>query len=90
MCYSVMAHVTDYDVWHVSEEPVTVERVIEILNRNTHIAQQAIKNLVTALVPDRSCECSDALADALITRRDVIPAETRQRLGLLVDKYLGE
>jgi 5'-methylthioadenosine phosphorylase len=90
MCYTVMAHVTDYDVWHVSEQPVTVEMVIEILNRNTDIAQQAVKNLATALVPERLCECSHALADALITRRDVIPAETRQRLSLLVDKYLGE
>jgi len=90
MCYTVMAHVTDYDVWHVSEEPVTVERVIEILNRNTHIAQQAVKNLVAVLSPERPCECSRALADALITRRDVIPSETRQRLSLLVDKYLGE
>ena len=90
MCYTVMAHVTDYDVWHVSEQPVTVEMVIEILNRNTDIAQQAVKNLATALVPERPCECSHALADALITRRDVIPAETRQRLSLLVDKYLGE
>ena len=90
MCYTVMAHVTDYDVWHVSEEPVTVERVIEILNRNTHIAQQAVKNLAVALVPDRPCGCSRALADALITRRDAIPVETRQRLGLLLDKYLGE
>lgn len=90
MCYTVMAHVTDYDVWHVSEQPVTVEMVIEILNRNTHIAQQAIKNLSVALAPERPCGCSRALADALITRRDAIPAETRQRLSLLVDKYLGE
>jgi 5'-methylthioadenosine phosphorylase len=26
MCYAVMAHVTDYDVWHISEEPVTVRQ----------------------------------------------------------------
>jgi 5'-methylthioadenosine phosphorylase len=90
ICYAVMAHVTDYDVWHISEEPVTVERVIEILNRNTLIAQGAVKNLAAALDLERPCECSRALANALITRRDVIPAETRQRLGLLVDKYLGE
>ena len=47
ICYAVMAHVTDYDVWHVSEEPVTVEMVIAVLNKNTEIAQQAIRNIVS-------------------------------------------
>jgi 5'-methylthioadenosine phosphorylase len=89
LCYVVMAHVTDYDVWHVSEQPVTVDIVVEILNRNTQIAQQAIHNLVkTQQNPVRTCTCGRALADALITRRDVIPQETRQRLDLLIRKYL--
>ena len=51
LCYAVMAHVTDYDVWHVSEAPVTVEMVIQTLNKNTEVAQQAIRNL--ARNPDR-------------------------------------
>jgi 5'-methylthioadenosine phosphorylase len=88
MCYGVMAHVTDYDVWHISEKPVTVDRVIEILNRNTEIAQAALRNLVRDLSQERTCECPTALATALITQSDKIPAETRQRLSLLVDKYL--
>lgn len=88
ICYAVMAHITDYDVWHVSEKPVTVEMVIQTLQRNTHIAQDAVRNLARSLVAGRDCECSHALADALITAREAIPAETRQRLGLLVDKYL--
>lgn len=88
ICYTAMAHVTDYDVWHISEEPVTVSQVIEILNRNTAHAQQAIRNLVRSLKPERACDCSHALAASLITRRDVIPPETRARLELLVGKYL--
>jgi len=88
ICYAVMAHVTDYDVWHISEEPVTVEKVIEILNRNTLIAQQTIINLINQLKMERDCGCPEALSDALITRRDVIPNRTRQRLGLLVNKYI--
>lgn len=88
MCYAVMAHVTDYDVWHVSEDPVTVEVIIEILNRNTQVAQEAVKNLVSALPAERPCGCGSALASALITRPEVIPPETRQKLGLLVDRYL--
>jgi 5'-methylthioadenosine phosphorylase len=61
--------------------------VIEILHRNTELAQRAIRNLLQQLPPERSCGCPHALSTALITRPDVIPAETRQKLGLLVDKY---
>jgi len=88
ICYATMAHVTDYDVWHVSEAPVTVEMVIQTLNKNTAVAQEAVRILARQLKHARDCDCEHALATALITHRDVIPAETRQKLGLLVDKYL--
>ena len=88
ICYATMAHVTDYDVWHVSEAPVTVDMVIQTLNRNTAVAQEALRILAGNLKHERDCECGHALAAALITRRDVIPEETRQRLDLLVRKYL--
>ncbi len=88
ICYATMAHVTDYDVWHVSEAPVTVEMVIQTLNKNTAIAQEAVRILASHLKPERNCDCDHALATALITRKDVIPAETRQKLDLLVNKYL--
>jgi 5'-methylthioadenosine phosphorylase len=89
MCYAVMAHVTDYDVWHVSEQPVTVEKVIEVLNRNTELAYQAVRNLVHIWDTDRHCDCQNALADALITERNSIPEGTRERLSLLLGKYLN-
>lgn len=90
ICYAVMAHVTDYDVWHISEKSVTVDMVVEILNRNTAVAQRAVRNLVKGLGSERNCYCSGALANAFITDQAVIPSETRQRLGLLVDKYLKD
>jgi len=89
MCYAVMAHVTDYDVWHISEEPVTVDIIVETLNRNTQVARHAVRNLVVQQRSrERNCTCDHALADAIITRRDAIPLETRQRLDLLVKKYI--
>lgn len=88
MCYACMAHVTDYDVWHVSEAPVTVEMVIRILNQNTSIAQQAIGALVAQPIKRDACECPSALAYALITDRARIPAETKDKLGLLIGKYI--
>ena len=88
LCYATMAHVTDYDVWHENESPVTVDMVIQTLNKNTHIAQDAIHNLLRGLRPERPCQCGQALSTALITDPKVIPAETRKNLDLLVSKYL--
>jgi 5'-methylthioadenosine phosphorylase len=83
-----MAHVTDYDVWHISEEPVSVEMVVRTLLQNTALAQTAIQTLVENLDTTFQCECGHALADAIITQHDRIPAETAQKLDLLVHKYL--
>jgi len=88
MCYATMAHVTDYDVWHVSAAPVTVEMVIQTLNKNTELAQTALRLLTKNLKAERDCACGSALATALITNPKVIPAETRAKLDLLIKKYL--
>jgi 5'-methylthioadenosine phosphorylase len=88
ICYAVMAHVTDYDVWHVSEAPVTVEAVVKTLNQNTQVAQEGVQVLARELVEERHCDCSHALSNALITRLEVIPPETKKKLNLLVGKYL--
>jgi 5'-methylthioadenosine phosphorylase len=87
LCFAIMAHVTDYDVWHITEEPVSVEVVIRTLMQNTQVAQQAIQSLVESL-PDEDCACQHALRDAIITARDRIPVEARRKLALLVGKYL--
>ena len=87
LCYAVMAHVTDYDVWHVSEMPVTVEMVIQILNKNTLVAQEAVRHLAKDLSEKRDCECDQALSSALITRKDIIPQSTREKVDLLIKKY---
>ncbi|MEA3340295.1 MAG: S-methyl-5'-thioadenosine phosphorylase, partial [Chloroflexota bacterium] len=90
MCYAVMAHVTDYDVWHETEETVSVEAVIRILQQNAALAQHALRGLVAKLVDaERDCECGSALATALITQRDLIPAETKEKLSPIVGRYLG-
>jgi 5'-methylthioadenosine phosphorylase len=88
ICYAAMAHVTDYDVWHATEESVTVEAVIRNLLANASIAKQAIQNLVPALPAERGCACQDALRDAIITSRDAIPDKVKRELGLLIGKYV--
>jgi 5'-methylthioadenosine phosphorylase len=62
--------------------------VIEILNRNTRVAQEAVRNLARSWKAERECECGSALAGALITDPSRIPPETLKRLDLLVSKYL--
>jgi len=90
ICYTTMAHVTDYDVWHVSEEPVTVEMVIRTLTQNTEKAQKAIENLVKSLENDVDCECQHALQNAIITQPEKIPEQSRRKLNLLLQKYIKQ
>jgi 5'-methylthioadenosine phosphorylase len=88
MCYAVMAHVTDYDVWHETEEPVSAEMVFRIINKNLDIARDAIRKLVPIITGFRDCDCENALANALTTYPTAISPQTRKKLSLLVDKYL--
>ena len=88
MCYATMAHVTDYDVWHETEEPVTVEAIVQNLMANAAIARQAIQNLVALLPAEFDCPCQHALRDAIITRPEYVPEHVRRNLELLVGKYL--
>lgn len=88
MCYAVMAHVTDFDVWHLAEDPVTVEMVVRVLMANTAMAKSALAHLVAHLPDERTCTCGQALKDAIITDLKKIPSETRKRLSLLVDPYI--
>ncbi len=87
MCYAVMAHVSDYDVWHISEEPVTVEQVIKVLTENVHIAQQAVKNLIADIDDEAHCEHHASLQNALISSPGAVSKETLEELSLLVKKY---
>lgn len=88
LCYTCMAHVTDYDVWRVSQEAVTVEMVVRILNQNTAIAQQAIANLLTAPADRAHCPCASALEAAMITDPAHLPAAAKDRLQLFIRKYV--
>ena len=89
LCYSTLALATDYDVWHHSEEPVSVEQVIANLGKNVDAAKETLRNLVTLLSRERHCTCDSALAASIVTQRDRISPEMRDRLRLLVGKYLA-
>ncbi len=88
ICYVTVAMVTDYDCWHEEEEPVTVEMLINYLNKNSRNATRLIARAVTLLPAEFDCPCQHALQQAIITDPKAIPAEARRRLEPIVGKYL--
>ena len=89
ICYATLALVTDYDVWHETEEDVSVEAVVAILKRNAETAKAIIKGAVSSFPTGREgCPCPNALRDAVITARKAIPADVRERLRPIIGKYL--
>jgi 5'-methylthioadenosine phosphorylase len=89
LCYAVMALVTDYDCWHQEQGAVDIASMLRVLSQNVAVAQQAIAKLAPALAGQpRNCGCANALKDAIITDRTMIPRKLAADLHLLVGKYL--
>jgi 5'-methylthioadenosine phosphorylase len=87
MCYVTVAMVTDYDCWHPHHDSVTVDQIVAVLLKNAENACRVVRETVAAMPCERSCKCSSALAHAIITERDNIPAATRGKLKLILGKY---
>jgi 5'-methylthioadenosine phosphorylase len=87
ICYVTIALVTDYDSWHPGHDSVTVDMVIATLTQNVKTAQHVIANAVERLPIERACGCGNALAAAIITRPDAIPADLRRDLAPIIGKY---
>jgi 5'-methylthioadenosine phosphorylase len=75
LCYTTLYHITDYDVWHKSEDPVSVEQVFEIIRQNTDHAKDIVRKVARNYTPGCNGECSEALKDAIVTQLDSAPAE---------------
>lgn len=89
ICYCTVACVTDYDCWHDAEEPVTVEMIVANLQANVNAAKGIIRIALPRIASlPRRCECPHALANAIITRPEVIPPARKEQLALLIGKYL--
>ena len=88
ICYATVAMVTDYDCWHPHHDSVTVDQIVAVLMKNAENACSVVRQTVAAMPPGRSCKCGSTLAHAILTERDKIPPATRQKLKLILDKYL--
>jgi len=90
ICYATAAMVTDYDCWREGHDDVTVDQIVAVLHQNAANACKVVKAAVAAMPHERKCACASALKYAILTDPRTIPAETRERLDLLVGKYLNE
>jgi 5'-methylthioadenosine phosphorylase len=90
ICYASIACVTDYDSWHETNEPVSVGVILATQSQNIESAQKIIK-LAAGRIPEvRECACASALGTAIVTAPEVIPAELRRKLRLLIGRYIKE
>ena len=88
ICYVTVAMVTDYDCWHPHHDSVTVDQIVAVLLKNAENACNVVREAVAAMPKERSCRCGSALAHAILTDRKMIPSKTRERLKLILGKYL--
>ena len=88
IAYATLALVTDYDCWHEDHDYVTVEMVIEYLNKNVRNAQlilkEAVKRVAAKETPN---QYRDAIKNAIFTAPDLWPAETAKKLEAIIGKY---
>jgi len=88
ICYVTIAMVTDYDCWHPDHDAVTVNDIIANLVQNAANACRVVAEAVARVPHARGCQCGSALSHAIITDRSLVPETTRQKLGILIEKYL--
>jgi len=88
LCYATMAMVTDYDCWRAGHDDVTVEQVVAVIHQNADNAAKIVRAAVACLPKERNCACAGALQFAVMTDPKAIPQASREKLSLLLGKYL--
>jgi 5'-methylthioadenosine phosphorylase len=88
ICYSSLALVTDFDCWHESEDDVTIEAVLAVMQKNSETFKAIIRDAIPRLTGARTCPCQDAMQFAVITAPELIPDQIKKDLGLVLGKYL--
>ena len=89
ICYATLALVTDYDCWHPGHDAVSVETVIEYLNKNVRNAQNTMREAVKRVGDRRrDCKCGSALKNAIFTAPELWPEATTKKLEAIVKKYM--
>jgi 5'-methylthioadenosine phosphorylase len=88
ICYAIIACATDYDVWHETEEEVRVEVILETMHRQEELCKRIIKLAIPGISNVKGCQCASALRGAIVTAPEAMPTKTKEKLGLLIAKYI--
>jgi 5'-methylthioadenosine phosphorylase len=84
LCYGTLAMVTDFDVWHESEDDVTLEMIHRVLRENVATGQSVVRALARSGIPDCHDGCRHAAQAAITTHDDAIAEDIRERLQVLL------
>lgn len=82
--YATLALSTDYDCWHATEAAVSVEAVVATLKGNVAKAQAVARALARSLPDVTKSPARTALAGAIMTAPEAIPADVRSQLAWLL------
>lgn len=88
ICYVALAAITDYDCWHESHESVTVDVILDNLKKNVENSRKIIKQVILGLDQEYVCSCKETLKYAIVTNSEFIPRETKEKLDIIIGKYV--
>ena len=89
ICYATIAMITDYDCWRESDEAVNVQAILGYLQTNAETASTIIRQAIPSLAArKRECLCVNALQNAIITDRRIIPQQVKEDLAPIVGRYM--
>ncbi|MEM2989869.1 MAG: S-methyl-5'-thioadenosine phosphorylase [Halobacteria archaeon] len=86
ICYTIIATVTDYDVWY--EQEVNVEIILENMKKNEQSVLEILKAAIPAIPKESKCNCQRALAGAIVTAPEKITRNHKVMLEPLLKKYI--
>ncbi|MCF7873523.1 MAG: S-methyl-5'-thioadenosine phosphorylase [Candidatus Omnitrophica bacterium] len=88
ICYVSLSAVTDFDCWHPDFGEVSIEVIIKYLQKNCTNSKKVIKQFVALEDPEADCDCHHALKNTIVTKPEVISKQTKEKLNILIKKYI--
>ena len=89
ICYATVALVTDYDCWKEEEDNLSIEMIINNLNKNTENVKKVIGTTIPEIAAiERDCPCCGALKNGIVTHADMVPDKVKKELDIIIGKYI--
>lgn len=88
ICYVSLSAVTDYDCWHSAHDNVTLEEILNNLEKNVDNSKKVLKEFILLLEKESVCTCNEALKCAIVTRPENIPLKVKEDLDIIIGKYI--